>query len=349
MLGFARGTIDRRLVTHRMSRRRSWIAAFTGVIAVVLTACGGGAGSGGSGHTGTPSATPTPVPPLAAPVIVQVENLSAARPQAGLSVADVVYEYDTEGGISRFSAMYFQPPAGVTIGPVRSARLVTLKLVQAYGATLLYSGGSAYVVQALQNSGVRQYDETSAAGVLYRVNTRDAPHNLYTDGTQMAALQQRAGGHTVSYKLWGRTAPTALPPGGTPASKFTVPVSDSETPQFTYDTATGGYQRAEPDTGVLTDSDSAQPWEPKTIVVLGMQVTTAPEVEDVSGAHGLDFGLQGGGDGQIAVGGRLYPIKWTQGPNGPPQLTLSNGAAAPVAPGQVLIELVQTGQTVTVG
>jgi hypothetical protein len=323
---------------HR--HRSAQLLALTALIAVGAVACGG---SGSATPPAKP--TPTPVPPLAAPWIVQVENLSDARPQAGLSTADVVYEYATEGGISRFSAMYFQTPTA-TVGPVRSARLVAIKLVQAYKGSLLYSGGSQYVVQSLASSGVRQYDEDSAQGALFRINSRPAPHNLFTDGSHIAPLAQKVGAQTVDYRLWPRTSPTHLPRGCTPLPKFSVPVSDSENPVYAYDTATGGYQRTEPDTGVLNDSDIEAPWEAKNVVVLPVQVTEGPEVEDVSGAHGLDFALVSGGSGQLAVGGQLFPINFDQPASGPPKLTLSNGDAAPVAPGQVLIELVNTGKTV---
>lgn len=325
-----------------MSFIRPPSTAIAGLLLIGLSACGGT--SAASQRPATPTPRPTP-PPLAAPVMIQVENASQARPQSGLDQADVVYEYETEGGISRFSALFFKAPSQ-PIGPVRSARLATIKLVQVYDATLLYSGGSQYVVQVLNSSGVRQFDETSAQGALFRNGSRSAPHNLYTDGGHLAAFDQRVGRHTVGYQLWTRT--TALPPGGTPAPKFEVPVSQSETPSFTYDAAGGGYQRAEPDTGVSADANTSAPWEAKTIVVLPVQVTQGPEVEDVSGAYGLDFGIVGAGEGQLAVGGKLYAIKWTQTASGPPQLTLANGQPAPVAPGQVLIELVSTGKTVSV-
>jgi hypothetical protein len=139
---------------------------------------------------------------------------------------------------------------------------------------------------------------------------------------------------------------TSLPPGGTPAAKFSVPVSDSENPVFTYDAATGGYQRTEPDTGTLIDNDTQKPWEAKTIVVLPVSVTIGPEVEDVSGAHGLDFAIVASGPGQLAVGGEVYPVTFNQGASGPPQLTLANGRPAPVADGEVLIELVKTGRAI---
>ena len=47
--------------------------------------------------------------------------------------------------------------------------------------------------------------------------------------------------------------------------------------------------------------------------------------------------------GQLLVGGQIYPINYNQGPSGPPQLTLANGAPAPIVPGQVLICLTRLG------
>lgn len=303
--------------------------------------------------TQQPSATPLPSPaptpgftpvPLGAPLMVQVENLSAARPQSGLSQADVVYEYQTEGGISRFTAVYFHLPAG-RVGPVRSARLGTIKLLRIWEATLLYSGASNYVSRLLSSSGLRQADETTAGGTLFRVSSRYAPHNLYTDGGHLAAFEGRIGPHVADYQLWARTT-GALPPGGTPLARFQVPISQSERPSYTYEAGPGRYLRTEPDTGPLTDANNGATWQPTTVAVLQMAVTVGPEVEDVSGVHGLDFGLVGSGTGQLAVGGQLYPITWTQSPSGPPQMTLASGQPAPIEPGQVLIELVPPGQIV---
>lgn len=315
------------------------------LLTIGTVACGGSASqSGPNGHAAQP--TPTPVPPLAAPWLIQVENQADARPQAGLSAADIVYEYETEGGISRFTALYFGTPSP-TIGPVRSARLVSIRLLDAYKGALLYSGASEYVEQQIEaDTSARKYNETTAQGALFRVNDKMAPHNLYTDGSHLAQLAQKAGAHNVPYQLWTRTPVTKLPPGGTPNAKFSVPVSDSENPVFTYDPGQGGYQRSEPDTGVLIDSDTNAPWEAKTIVVLPVAVTVGPEVEDESGAHGLDFAIVASGQGQVAVGGQVYPVTFKQSDAGRPQLTLANGQPAPVAQGNVLIELVKTGSAI---
>jgi len=331
-----------------MLMQRSRLTAVLVVAMVVVAACGTAKKATTPTPRPTPSATPTatPVPtpvPLAAPLMIQVENLSDARPQSGLSQADVVYEYQTEGGISRFTTVFFHLPVG-QVGPVRSARLATIKLLGIWGGTLLYSGGSHYVSVKLYASGYRQYNEGRAAGTLFRISSRFAPHNLYTNGGHLAAFQQRIGPHVVGYQLWERTPVASLPPSLGPLLKFQVPISSSERPIFTYDAASGAYTRVEPGTGLLTDADNRAPWRPTTVVVLQMAITVGPEVEDVSGTHGLDFGLLGSGTGQVAVGGQVYPVTWTQGASGPPQLIMQNGQPAPIAPGQVLVELVPGGQ-----
>jgi len=340
-----------------MLKQRSHLTSVLAVAMLGIAACGSATKAptrtptptaSPSATAGTPTPTPVPTPvPLAAPIMIQVENIDAARPQSGLSQADVVYEYQTEGGISRFTTIFFHNPTG-QVGPVRSARLATIKLLGIWGGTLLFSGASNYVSRMLDSSGYRHFNETSAAGALYRIGSRFAPHNLYTDGGHLAAFEQRLRPLTVGYQLWPRTPIASLPPSGfNPIGKFQVPISQSERPIFTYDPATQSYTRVEPQTGQLNDANGGGPWRPTTIVVLQTKITIGPEVEDVSGTHGLDFALVYGiGDGQVFVGGQQYPVKWFQGPSGPPQLTQIGGQPAPIGPGQVLVELVPSGQTV---
>ncbi len=58
------------------------------------------------------------------PLAVMIENSPDARPQSGLSRADVVFEAIAEGGVTRFMAMYYCAAQryDTTIAPVRSAR-----------------------------------------------------------------------------------------------------------------------------------------------------------------------------------------------------------------------------------
>ena len=65
------------------------------------------------------------------PIAVMIENHVEARPQSGLSSADVVYEAVAEGGITRFMGIFY---CGIALNttnfaPVRSARVYFLPWV----------------------------------------------------------------------------------------------------------------------------------------------------------------------------------------------------------------------------
>jgi Protein of unknown function (DUF3048) N-terminal domain/Protein of unknown function (DUF3048) C-terminal domain len=315
-------------------RRR---AALTFALLPLLAACG-------SSSVGGPSGSASPGPGQA-PALVQVENNTEARPQWGLQQATVVYEYLTEGGITRFSVLYMSPPSG-RIGPVRSARRVTLHLAQVDGAVIVYSGASTAVRQALESSGIPHADENAAKGDLFRVGDRPVPHNLVTDGDHLRDLLQRF--HTsspLSPSVWPRTS--NAPSTGTAKStaSFTVPFSDQERPSFTWDASANGWRRSEPDTGAFVDADSHAPLVAGTVIVQQVDVRETSDVEDVNGAHGLDILVSGSGPAQVFSGGREYDATWSQPSSGPAGFRLADGSAAPIAPGLVWICLVARGTT----
>lgn len=277
-----------------------------------------------------------------APVLVQVENLPDARPQSGLQGAAIVYEYVTEGGITRFSAIYTSPPGG-RVGPIRSARLVTIALAKVYGAIVVFSGGSNFIKGQIQSAGIPNADENSASGDLFRDNSRPPPHNLYTDGSHLSDLARHVDAPARTWSLWSRTAPQSMT-GGRPVTKVTVPVSESEAPTFAYDSAAGGWKRTEPDTGAFTDADTGAPVVVTTLIVQQVAVTPTSEVVDVNGATGVDHQITGSGQAQVFTAGREFDATWTQGSSGPPSFA-TTGGPAPIAPGLVWICLVPTGTT----
>lgn len=71
------------------------------------------------------------------PLGVMIENHSEARPQSGLSSADVIYEAVAEGGISRFLSIFYCQDAG-EVGPIRSARTYFLDFASEYGSNPLH-------------------------------------------------------------------------------------------------------------------------------------------------------------------------------------------------------------------
>ena len=83
------------------------------------------------------------------PAAVKISNSPIARPQSGLSKADVVIEHLAEGSITRFTAIFHSEDAG-RIGSVRSARLIDLEIPVLFDAFLVYSGASGEVSRLIE-------------------------------------------------------------------------------------------------------------------------------------------------------------------------------------------------------
>ena len=113
---------------------------------------------GGAPGASSPSGTVCPIDGEPAtpqdiqrrPLAVMIENSPQARPQSGLTEACVVYEAITEGGITRFLAVYLHGNPAV-IGPVRSARPHFIDLAREYEAAFVHCGESYEALQILQH------------------------------------------------------------------------------------------------------------------------------------------------------------------------------------------------------
>lgn len=77
------------------------------------------------------------------PLAVMIENSEEARPQSGMSRADIVYEALAEGWITRFMAVFYcnTPFENIAVAPVRSARTYFIDWVSEYDALYNHVGG----------------------------------------------------------------------------------------------------------------------------------------------------------------------------------------------------------------
>jgi Protein of unknown function (DUF3048) N-terminal domain/Protein of unknown function (DUF3048) C-terminal domain len=287
--------------------------------------------------------SPSGPPTRLAPAMVQVEDAPGSRPHRGLQKADVVYEYLTEGGISRFTLLYWNPAGGFRIEPVRSARLVTLRLVQAYGGVLFYSGASDHVQTQIGASRMHAVSESSNGGCFARDSARRAPHNLYTTGDQLH--QCLSGLHvTVSYP----PPATGEPAQGEPAARLEFPQTVSHQVAYTYAPSSRMYAYAD-ERGPLTDADNGlQPVAVTTVVLVRVAYHGAGYPEDVLGAEGIDFDLSGSGSADIYTRGRHLAGRWDL-THGPLRLLGPDGSPLPLPAGLTWIHLVHPDTQVAVG
>ena len=158
------------------------------------------------------------------PIAVMIDDLAAARPQSGLSMANIVYQAPAEGGIPRYMAI-FQTQAPPAIGPIRSARLYFVAWAEEWGAGYAHMWGAPNAMGRLaQDTGKYIYNIDGLhyggnSGYMWRTAFRSAPHNLYTSYAKLEALTEEArrhgAPHDVAVHLRGR-APRQRPSHGRP-------------------------------------------------------------------------------------------------------------------------------------
>lgn len=134
------------------------------------------------------------------PLGVMIENHKEARPQSGLQSADIIFEAVAEGGITRFLAIYYCKDAKY-IGPVRSARIYFIKLLEGFGDYPLYAHvggantpGPADALGYINKLGWASYNDLNQFSVPFPYFWRDYER-----------LPNRATEHTVyssTSKLW---------------------------------------------------------------------------------------------------------------------------------------------------
>lgn len=166
--------------------------------------------------TDTPTITPTPNGPFSYPegvnpltglpypndeamqrrnLIVKISNFPPlVRPQHGPNQADIVYEYEAEGGVTRFAAI-FRTNAPERVGSIRSARLLDLELVTMYRALLAYSGTSEPIQQMLLGEGFFEYQLLSPL-----IGHNCADSGFCRDNSLGVAMEHTLFGNTV--KMW---------------------------------------------------------------------------------------------------------------------------------------------------
>jgi hypothetical protein len=298
-----------------------------------------------------PIAQSSPKPSWPAPAIVQVEDHPDSHPHAGLQNADIVFEYLTEGDISRFTAIYFNPSGAGRIEPVRSTRLITLRLQRAYQGLIFTSGASNYVLGQLYRGGYPFILEGTGNGRFFqRDPNRAAPHNLYTTFDQLKDAVQRRH-MRIYYKLPAPGEPTQK---GTPATHISFNQTKSHGVNYVYSTAERSYEYRWSWNGVNMGPETDTNNGNKPLMVTNAVILFVPHhgmhyTEDVLGAEGIDFTLQGTGTALVFTRGQQIKATWDlTNPNAPLKLIGPDKKNLVLPAGLTWFHLIDPGAPVSV-
>ena len=284
------------------------------------------------------------VPPPLASLAIMIENQADARPQTGLTHADVVYEALAEGGITRFIALYLSANAS-RVGPVRSLRHYFAFWAAEYGADVVHIGASpeGYAWRNALNMG--HLDETYGEPGIWRVGTRPPPHNAYTDtATDRGFLQQRGRQHNYSWGplLFSETAPL----GQLQATDINLSFRPwAYRVDYAWDASRARYLRRMEGSPHL-DADTGEQIAPASVVVEFAEVDAIPN----DPKYRLDVNLAGGG-GQLVVfsSGTRRDGNWIKTDPRSPSVWLDVGGNPIVLPpGPVWVEVLPNGSPLNV-
>ena len=337
--------------------------------------------------TQTPEPTPTLAPPTPTPVptepinpftgltltkevashiplLIKVSNSPDVRPQTGLSLADVVMEHYSEGGITRFTAL-FLTNTPEKVGSVRSCRLIDIELVVIYGAGEVCSGTSGGVRQVLKASkswegsggvvtktvwmisDLGTFECRQQAGCklpMFRTPDRLPPHNLYANAQNaLKELQARGKDKPTAFNSW--TFSTTAPADATPTHAISIPYTSGMV-TWAYNATKGQWLRAingYPHTEKLTGEQLSMD---NVIVVYANHVNTLI-IEDVGGSHSIQVQLWGDGPATIFRDGKMIQGRWQRTGNAMGLAFVdSDGNAIPLKPGHTWIEFVPLNMAV---
>jgi hypothetical protein len=264
-------------------------------------------------------------------LLVKIPNDVGARPQTGLDRADVVYEQETEGGITRFVAVFHSELPEV-VGNVRSARLVDPAIVAPYQGVMAFSGGRDEVRAAIASAGLATVTEGGAG--FFRDGARRAPHDLYLRPQAALASQPAAPAAAVPWTF----APEPPPGGAALDGRLAVPVSRSATVGWTYDAEAGLFRRDQDGTYHAVTGDGAI--GAANVVLLDVAVTG----RDGHGAPLYD--LTGTRDATLLRDGRSYAIRWSKAGRDEPIELLDGPDPAVLKPGPTWVVLTYDGARV---
>jgi hypothetical protein len=297
--------------------------------------------------TGLPVANPALL--QRRPMVIKVANLPRyVRPQWGISLADIIFEYYTEEGTTRFAAIFYGNDAA-QVGPIRSGRFIDADIVRGYKA--MFAFGSAYVAEMNRfmnsdfanrlvvegsNTPLTRYDPNGYDFLM--VNTADLSN--YTTKAGLNTPQNLNG---MLFKL-------PAPSGGQPATQLYVRYSGAIYNRWDYDPSSGTYMRFS-DSADSTNGVSTELYAQSTDR-LNNQNVSADNVVALYVTHELyspgiyDILLSGQGNGYAFRDGQVYEVKWVR--NDTDVVTLTNPDGSPFAfkPGNTWFEVIGVNSTV---
>lgn len=301
------------------------------------------------------------------PLAVMIENHSEARPQSGLTSADIIYEAVAEGGITRFMAIYYCNLSDVQVGPVRSARTYYLDWLAEYDALYAHVGGAntpgpADALGQIIRYKVKDLNQFSIGFPVFWRDYQRLGHPVATEHTMYSTTQKlwEVGAKRgwvatdsagirwdANFKPWNFKDDSTTQPSPEKSTNITVNFWESQSNysvEWNYEPTTNTYKRKNGEPHM--DLNNKEQLEASVIIVQFQRESNAND--GYPGNVHLLYGTSGSGKALIFQDGGVYEGKW----NKPGRISRSKyldekGREIEFNKGQIWIQTVPEGSKVS--
>lgn len=276
---------------------------------------------------------------------VVINNHKKCLPQHGQTDADIYYEIEVEGSITRCMALFTNLEDSPKIGPIRSVRTYFNILSRAVQAPVIHCGGSTYardgyVDYAKTKLSNWQHVDANASDGFYRDQERKAQgyaheHTLFTDGERLLKVLAKKGYDTPAKTPDAQLLFAEKPElSGEAATSLTLKFKSGKTTSFEYDAESGLYSASQYG-GEWVDGNTNEAIKFRNVITLYTE-----QVQPISGSGRQFYTLLGSGDGHMVCDGQIVPIKWHHDSYEEPfRYTLEDGSPLYLGVGQSYIAI----------
>ncbi len=266
---------------------------------------------------------------LTRPVGVMVANNDFIQDeQVGVGKADMWVEMETEGGITRLMAVFANTErVPEAIGPIRSARSPFFHVAEALGLAYVHAGGSYTALAMISRSNIADLDVNTGDSGAYSWRDGGYPHpyeyRLRTGGEALTRYMNDRGYKTESVAEipWTFGEQT-----GETATDIDIKLSYTQKIGFTYDEATGLYQKTNGSSETPHVDGQGNAIAAKSVIVL-----YTDKIMENDLTH--DFAL-GYGEGYVFCDGVMRRFDWSRDGDGF-TMTEKDGTKLTLAQGKV--------------
>ena len=304
---------------------------------------------------------PFPDPALAQrrPIAIKIANSpDYIRPQSGLSLSDVAYEYYIEWGDTRFIAVYYSNDAE-QVGPVRSGRFFDEHILRMYHAFLVYKYSDPREKQYFYSSDFASFltvpGFTSCPPFFVGKYARDNYNNVFFNTGKFAAcLSQRTDVDNLRPNLRSGFFSEQPPAGSLEGQRVYTDYSIYSYNYWEYDAATRKYFRYQEANDLLKNKQRA--YAPMSDALTGLPIT-ADNVVVVFAPHTFANQFEAedqvyridpvdSGKAFVFRDGLAYPARWYR-PDIDQPLLITDEAGIPIylRPGRTFFQMIGESST----